>query len=140
MGRQEVSPAMRRSPFVVSLSTELGVNLEFSRRPVRAGYARADAVGDEGFSVRVRRTDRRRPDGVSLLHISASSDDVHLPSYQRLRDCLPSHSVAIDRYADDMLTLGVDIRAASREGKPKLALAIALREIETIARNIERLM
>jgi hypothetical protein len=130
---------MRQSPFIRVLERALGDSLVFSTAPVEEGTLRADTIEPDGFSLRAYSRDRRRRDGVSLLHITDGQDRVGFSSHARLSRCLPGLTAEVDAYADLLVTLGVDIRSLSEGGKGYADIALCTSTTEELAQRLKAL-
>ncbi len=136
IGRAEVSGKMRGHSLVKAFEDWFGSRLNFnlgsSERPL-IGNLKADTTtnGDNGFSLRARRHDKK-PGTVSLLNITSGSDRVYFPSKSRLSRCLPHHTNAIDSYVRFLLDMGIDISLLGEAKKESLPLEDVLKNFDAL--------
>ncbi len=133
--RQNVSPEMRRHPFVSALQNNLGDRLVFTTGRVPNGYFKADTVKEQGFSLHVNSQFKSKT--VSLLHMTRGLDRVWFAPRQRLEMDLPDRPVEVAAFADLLhprfAALGVDYDEKGPKTKPSLPVDNVLLVVDRLS-------
>lgn len=117
--RANVSKEMWEHSLVVALRDRLGERLESTTSRVRIGHLKVDAVGKEGFALKVNRRDKAGD--VSLIAIGRGAHLI-FPSREKLNRCLPNHRAEVDVYMSLITTMGCDVDVPGDNACPYLPL------------------
>lgn len=131
--RGKVSEKMWKHPLVVALRDRLGDRLEATTKRVGVGHLKADAVANEGFSLKVNRRDTNGE--VALFSIRGGAQLI-FPSRRKLYCCLPNHQDEVDVYMSLIATLGCDVEVGGKNASPRLSLE---RHLDTVLDEADEL-
>ncbi|MXY20260.1 MAG: hypothetical protein F4Y49_02875 [Dehalococcoidia bacterium] len=107
--RTEVSEKVRCHPFVVGLEERLGDKLKFTRGRINPGELKADAIMEDGFSLRAF-SPVSTTGSVFLLNIRGGSQQAKFPNKLWLEKYLPDdRSSAIEEYVALLNEIGLNI-------------------------------
>ena len=117
--RGNVSEEMWNHWLVEELRNRLGDRLDATTGQVGIGSLKADTIGKEGFSLKVRRLDRSGE--VAVLSITRGTHLV-FPSRRKLNRCLPNLRAEVDDYMRLVASLNCDVEVDGDNARPRIAL------------------
>ena len=136
--RTEVSEKIRAHPFVVGMVERLGDKLKFTAGRINPGELKADAIKEDGFSLRAF-SHVSTTGSVFLLSIRGGSQQLKFPNKAWLQKYLPDHrSAAIEEYVALLNRMGLNIDTGKTNvyARGSLHVDLVLPHLDDIAKCV----